>query len=87
MPSRRCTHSARGALGQMVESIAVTLTPEGKAYRDRAADLIAELDVTERGLTHITVEPPLLAPSGHSSVAAEMSARGQKFARRLVAFA
>ncbi|MEN3227227.1 LysR substrate-binding domain-containing protein [Methylorubrum rhodesianum] len=35
----------------------LTLTPEGEAYRDRAADLVAELDAIERGLTQTAAEP------------------------------
>ena len=35
----------------------LTLTPEGEAYRERAAELMAELDAMERGLTQTAAEP------------------------------
>ncbi|MGE7157630.1 LysR substrate-binding domain-containing protein [Methylorubrum rhodesianum] len=35
----------------------LTLTPEGEAYRDQAADLMAELDAIERRLTRSSAEP------------------------------
>ena len=35
----------------------LTLTPEGEAYRDQAADLMAELDAIERRLTRLSAEP------------------------------
>ncbi|MRI57800.1 LysR family transcriptional regulator [Methylobacterium sp. DB1607] len=35
----------------------LTLTPEGETYRDRSADLVAELYAIERGLTQTAAEP------------------------------
>ncbi|MGU3547018.1 LysR family transcriptional regulator [Methylobacterium sp. A52T] len=35
----------------------LTLTPEGEAYRERAVELMAELDAMERGLTQTAAEP------------------------------